>query len=122
MTVVKMTVVKMMVVKMTVVRMTVVKMTVVQTTVAQTVVVQTTVVQMTVVQMSVTKMPVPPSNTSLAQCELAIFIKQLPEGLLRSSACFMVGVTNFEPLYLCNFWMKFYCYMFHPDNKGVKNY
>ena len=31
---------------------------------------------------------------SLAQCDLAIFFKHLPEGLLRSSACFLSGVLT----------------------------
>ena len=68
--------------QMPVVKMTVVKMIVVQTTVVQMTVVQTTVVQMTVVQMTVIQTTfklrlrsilVPHSNTSLAQCDLAIF-------------------------------------------------
>ena len=46
--------------------------------------------------MSVTKTPVPPSNISLAQCDLAIFFKHLPEGLLRSSAC-LITITDDKP-------------------------
>ena len=49
---------------------------------------------MTVAQMSVTKTPVPPSNTILAQCNLAIFFKHLPEGLLHSSACFDISPVS----------------------------